>query len=353
MADGRFGSLALSSYPRWAHRLESRRPCAGGFSGRLSSVQKFSHFRSNRSAAGSGSRRGRSAGCGPSTGPCSDTSSPFAIPYPKVRCHSHSPREPEHRSGHDAGPKFLRRPLRRGGDRQRVDDEIARLVNLPALVPGGVGVELDAERSGQHGGGQALRVFAALGLGPAEPVMLRDVAVDARIGGPRQADAGRDAPTGLVGLAAGEHTIGDLAGLQRGNARLARDQLASRRQDRGDADEVLLLDVGIAQGNLEGGKLVAMHARAAGEEYALRDLAHDGSDFLPLPVKTGRGKLYRRHALLVLGLALEGVGPFADATAQHHGGEAELAHQEGGGTAAPASAAVDDIAFALVELERL
>ena len=83
-----------------------------------------------------------------------------------------------------------------------------------------------------------------------------------------------DAPAGLVGLGAGHHAEGDLARTQRRDACFARELLAIGRQDRGDGDEILLLDVGVAQRELEGGEPVAMDADAAGEEEAGRDGKH-------------------------------------------------------------------------------
>jgi hypothetical protein len=41
-----------------------------------------------------------------------------------------------------------------------------------------------------------------------------------------------------------------------------------RRQNRGHADKVLLLDVGVAQGELERCQLIAMNADALGQEKA-------------------------------------------------------------------------------------
>ena len=54
-------------------------------------------------------------------------------------------------------------------------------------------------------------------------------------------------------------------------------ELALRRQDRRDRDQILLLDIGIAQRKFERGQLLAMDADAAGEEEALGKWKHCSS----------------------------------------------------------------------------
>ena len=70
--------------------------------------------------------------------------------------------ETEHRGRDRAGPVAIGRAFRRRGDRKAVDDEIAQFVDALALVPGGIGIEFDAEGGGQHGGGEILDIVAHL-----------------------------------------------------------------------------------------------------------------------------------------------------------------------------------------------
>ena len=76
-----------------------------------------------------------------------------------------------------------------------------------------------------------------------EPVMdqMRDGRFAARAG---DADDGRADFERELGEQRGRHVDG--------NAGIARNELALRRQDRGDRNQVLLLDVGIAQREFEG-----------------------------------------------------------------------------------------------------
>ena len=71
-------------------------------------------------------------------------------------------------------------------------------------------------------------------------------------------------PPELVGLRPRHDAEGDVAGLQQFDPRLAGDDLAARRQDRRDINQILLLDVRVAQGELESGQGVAMNADALG-----------------------------------------------------------------------------------------
>ena len=107
-------------------------------------------------------------------------------------------------------------------------------------------------------------------------VVLGYVAVHGLIGRTGQADRGVDAPAGLSGLGPCHHAEGDLAGLQRLHALVAFEMLAAGRQDGRDGDQVLLLDIGIAQRQLESGELLAMDPDAAGQEEAGRNRKHGG-----------------------------------------------------------------------------
>ena len=130
------------------------------------------------------------------------------------------------------------------------------------------GIELDAERGGEHRGREILGIIAALLGGHAIAVLLGNVAVHLGVARTRKSDAGMDAAAGLVGLGARHDAEGDLAGTQRGDAGFARQLVAMRRQDRRHGDEILLLDIGIAQRQLERGELIAMNADAARQEEA-------------------------------------------------------------------------------------
>ena len=94
---------------------------------------------------------------------------------------------------------------------------------------------------------------------------------------PGEADARGDKPTEFVGLRPRQHAEGDFARAQRGDPDLTGNELALRRQDRGHRDQILLLDIGIAQRIFEGGELLAMHADAAGEKDALGNWKHRSS----------------------------------------------------------------------------
>src|SRR3984957_17409851 len=94
---------------------------------------------------------------------------------------------------------------------------------------------------------------------------------------PREADAGGDETAEFVSLGPRHHAKRDLARTQRGDADLARNEFALRRQDRRDRDQILLLDIGIAQRIFEGCQLLAVDADAAGDKDALGKWKHCSS----------------------------------------------------------------------------
>jgi len=155
-----------------------------------------------------------------------------------------------------------------------VDDEIAHLIDPLALVPGDVGIELHPERRGEHRGCQILHIVGGLGLGHAEAMVLRNIPVMRGVARPGEANSGRDMAPGFIGLGARHHAEGDLARAQHADANLAIDEFAIGGQDRGDADQVLLLDIGVAQRKFEGGQPLPVDADAAGQEHALGERKH-------------------------------------------------------------------------------
>jgi hypothetical protein len=64
-----------------------------------------------------------------------------------------------------------RAPGRRG-DRCALDDELRMLVEPLAIVPGGIGIEIDPKCGSEHGRGQVFRIVAAFALAHPEAVML-------------------------------------------------------------------------------------------------------------------------------------------------------------------------------------
>src|SRR5262249_34879909 len=80
-----------------------------------------------------------------------------------------------------------------------------------------------------------------------------------------EADAGGDEPAEFVGFGPRHDAERDLARAQRGDTDLARNELALRRENRRDRDQILLFDIGIAQGIFEHRQLLAMDAHAAAE----------------------------------------------------------------------------------------
>src|ERR1700757_3035078 len=64
-------------------------------------------------------------------------------------------------SGDCASPMIVRAAYGSGRDRRAVDDQAAVLVNLFALVPRGLGIEIEAACRGQHRRGEILSLFTA------------------------------------------------------------------------------------------------------------------------------------------------------------------------------------------------
>jgi len=173
--------------------------------------------------------------------------------------------EGEDDGGHGGGPHVGRA---RGGDRrgEGVDDLAAHEVDLAALVVADLGVEIDAEGGGEHGGGQILGEVAQLLHFLAEAVVLGDVAVVFLVGGDGHAHGGADQPALLVGLVARHDAEGDLPGVQGLLTLLQGHQLAVGRIDARHIDQVLLFDARLAQGQLEGLQFVFVDAHALREE---------------------------------------------------------------------------------------
>src|SRR5208282_1144339 len=198
-------------------------------------------------------------------------------------------RKTEHRRGNSAGPGAIGGAFGRRRHRQTVDDEIAHLIDALALIPGGAWIELDTQRGGQHGGREILDIVANLRLGHAETMVLRDVAIMRRIFRPGEAYSRGDVAAGLVGFGARHDAEGDLAGRHGGNPGGRRDEFALGRQDRGDSNEILLLDIRIAQRVFEGVEQVPVNADAAGQEYAFRNGKHSPpATELPLAIANDR-----------------------------------------------------------------
>src|SRR5262245_41071519 len=99
-----------------------------------------------------------------------------------------------------ARPMMVRAAFGGGGDRRAVDDQAAELVELLALVPRGLGIEIEAEGRGQHRRSEVFGLFAARLRGHPIPVQLRDVSVHVRIRRGGQAQARMDVASELVGL---------------------------------------------------------------------------------------------------------------------------------------------------------
>src|SRR6266851_1369980 len=83
--------------------------------------------------------------------------------------------------GDDRRPKAVAVANRGLRDVARRNDFIGDPPDVLALVVTGVGVEIDAQDRGEHHRGQVLGVIAGLLLRLAETVMLRQVAVMARV----------------------------------------------------------------------------------------------------------------------------------------------------------------------------
>ena len=79
-------------------------------------------------------------------------------------------------------------------------------------------------------------------------------------------------PPELIGLRPGQHAERDIPGLEQFDARLAGNHFAVRRQNRRHIDQILLLDIRVAQRVFECGEGVTMHTHAFGQEHPELDL---------------------------------------------------------------------------------
>src|SRR5678815_1451386 len=172
----------------------------------------------------------------------------------------------EHAGSDASGPETF---LAESGLRDvcRANDLTADLPLFLALVPRAVGVEIDAQRGGEHAGGQVLGVVAGLLLILAVVVDLGEVAVLLGVAGDGDADGAGTHAEGLVGGHARNHGEDDLARLQHLDALVLGHDLAVGREDAGNGDEVDVGDAGIAERQLETGQLLAVAAHTLGEEH--------------------------------------------------------------------------------------
>src|SRR5512143_3824242 len=160
----------------------------------------------------------------------------------------------------------------------------ADLPHLPLLVPALVLVEFHAERRRQHRRRQVLRVVPRHLLGLSEGVVLAQVAVHRSVRGERTPDGGGDQPPRFVAAAPAHDHEDDLAGGEQLETFLLLYDPAFRREDARHLDEVVLLDPGVPQRELERGKLLAVAADPLGEE----DLRGNGHARVLLRTLTSR-----------------------------------------------------------------
>ena len=106
-------------------------------------------------------------------------------------------------------------------------------------------------------------------------MQLRDIPIRLRIGRPRQPEAGVKMAPEFIGLRPGHDAERDVPRPEQIDPGLARNHLAARRQNGRHIDQVLLLDIRVAQGELERGQGVAMDAHAFGQEHAGRAGEHE------------------------------------------------------------------------------
>src|SRR5215467_15128036 len=182
--------------------------------------------------------------------------------------------KPEYRNRHDASPAARGVTFCGGSDRGTVDYQVAVLIHTLAFVPCRIRVKVDSQRRGQHRGGEVLRIFCAERARHSKTVMFRDIAIAIWVRGSRQTDAGMHQPAGFIGFRAGHDTKSDFAGLEGRDPRFPCDQLAVRWKNRRDRGEILLFDVGVPQGELEGCQKMLVDADAAGQEHAGRYREH-------------------------------------------------------------------------------
>ena len=87
-------------------------------------------------------------------------------------------------------------------------------VDLLAFVPGGIGIELQPERRGQHCRGKVLGLVTGGLGGHAVVVLFRDIAIHVGVRRLGQAEAGVDMAAEFIGLRSGHDAEGDVAGLE-------------------------------------------------------------------------------------------------------------------------------------------
>jgi hypothetical protein len=90
------------------------------------------------------------------------------------------------------------------------------------------------------------------------------------------------APAGLVCFGSRQDTERNLAGLQSFDPFDGGDQTASRRDDRRNRNEILLLDISVTQSKFKGRELVAMYAHSASQEHAGRQGKHRSYPSMPV-----------------------------------------------------------------------
>src|SRR5215467_4643648 len=115
--------------------------------------------------------------------------------------------EDEDPQRHYRRPEAFGMPLGALYDVPRLQDGLLHSEDLVALVPGLLRIEVDAERRGEHGGGEVLGVVTGLLRGLAITVVLGQVAVLLLVGRAREADRGRDEPVRFVGVLPRHHAV--------------------------------------------------------------------------------------------------------------------------------------------------
>ncbi len=152
-------------------------------------------------------------------------------------------------------------------DIERLDDFARHFVDVLALVPSGVRVEVDAERRGEHGCRKVFGIFARFFFVLAKRMMFRKVAV-LRGQVLRQGNADRrcDKPIWLVGRRARHHAECNLAGRKQLQALFGRNAFAACWENARHRNKVALFDFGVAQGKLKRRKVFFVNAFAFGKK---------------------------------------------------------------------------------------
>jgi len=145
-----------------------------------------------------------------------------------------------------------------GRDRPAVNDQAAVFVYLFALVPRRLGLEIEAECRGQHGGGKILGLFTTRLCGHAVSVQLRYISIHIRVCRSGQTETGVDMTPEFIGLRSGQYAESDVPGLERLDPYFAGNNLAARRESGRYINQVLLLDIRVAQREFERGEGMAM-----------------------------------------------------------------------------------------------